>query len=400
MSENQVAKGYVAPGFEKVKTVFEENFKKRKELGASCCVYHKGKKVVDLWGGIRDIETGEPWEEDTISIVFSTTKGVSSMAVAHAHSKGLFDYDDSVSKYWPEFAANGKENISIRQVLSHQAGLCAIDEPLNLEQLGNPDALANAIGKQKPAWKPGQKHGYHGISLGWYESEIIRRTDPKKRTIGQYFQDEVATPLGLDFYIGLPDDFPRSRVAKIKGYKPWQMLFHLNKLPFGFVKNFLNPKSLTARSFTNPAILGKTGNYNMPELQRIEIAAANGIGNARSVAKAYSEFATGGKVLGLKQETLDALEQTAAAPTDGLMDQVMHLESAFSLGYLKPFPQFQFGTSSRAYGTPGAGGSFGFADPDAQVGFAYVMNKCGFYVWNDPREEALRNATYECIKLV
>lgn len=395
---NQITKGYVESGFEKVKAVFEDNFKKRGELGACCCVYYKGKKVVDLWGGIRNEQTGEPWEEDTISIVFSTTKGVSSMAVAHAHSKGLFAYDDKVSKHWPAFAENGKEDITIRQVLSHQAGLCAIDKPLDIEQLGNPDAIADAIGKQKPAWKPGQKHGYHGISLGWYESEIIRRTDAKQRTIGQYFQDEIAKPLGLDFYIGLPDDFPRSRVARIKGYKPWQMLFNLNKLPFGFVRNFLNPKSLTARSFTNPAILGETGNYNMPELQRIEIAAANGIGNARSVAKAYSEFVTGGKILGLKKETLDALEQTAAVPANGRMDQVLHLETAFSLGYLKPFPKFQFGTSNKAYGTPGAGGSFGFADPDAELSFAYVMNKCGFYLWDDPREKALRDATYECIK--
>ena len=136
----------------------------------------------------------------------------------------------------------------------------------------------------------------------------------------------------------------------------------------------------------------------MPELQRIEIAAANGIGNARSVAKAYSEFATGGKTLGLKQETLDALEQKATSPTDGLMDEVLGLESAFSLGYLKPFPKFQFGTSDRAYGTPGAGGSFGFADPDLELSFAYVMNKCGFYIWNDPRERLLRDATYACVK--
>ncbi len=395
---DQITKGYVEQGFEKVKAVFEENFEKRGELGASCCVFYQGKKVVDLWGGIRNHKTGEPWEEDTLSIVFSTTKGVSSMAVAHAHSRGFFQYDDKVSKYWAAFAENGKEDITIRQVLSHQAGLPAIDEPLGLEELGNPDALAAAIGKQKPAWKPGEKHGYHGISLGWYESEIIRRTDPKKRTIGQYFQDEIATPLGLDFYIGLPDDFPRSRLAQIKGYKPWQMLFHLNKLPLGFVKNFLNPKSLTARSFSNPAILGVTGNYNMPELQSIEIAAANGIGNARSVAKAYSEFATGGKILGLKQETLDALEGTATAPTDGRMDEVLRLETSFSLGYLKPFPELQFGTNNRAYGTPGAGGSFGFADPEAGLGFAYVMNKCGFYLWDDPREKALRDAVYECIK--
>ncbi|MFK7934449.1 MAG: serine hydrolase domain-containing protein [Saprospiraceae bacterium] len=397
---HQTPKGTVKSGFEKVKAVFAENFKKRGELGASCCAFYRGEKVVDLWGGIRDEATGAAWEEDTMSIVFSTTKGVSSMAMAHAHSQGLFDYDDPVTQYWPEFAANGKAEITIRQVLSHQAGLCAIDEPLGLEQLGNPDALAAAIGIQKPAWTPGEKHGYHGISLGWYESEIIRRADPQGRTIGQYFSDEIAKPLGLDFYIGLPDDIPRSRLATIKGNKPWQMLFNLNKMPFGFVRHFLNPKSLTARSFMNPIILGKTGNYNKPALQRIEIAAANGIGNARSVAKAYSEFATGGKILGLKPTTLAALEQPATTPTNGSMDQVLHIKTAYALGYLKPSPEFQFGSSSKAYGTPGAGGSFGFADPDAQLSFAYTMNKCGFYLFDDPREKALRDAVYECIKKV
>ena len=259
-----ITKGHVAPGFESVAQVFEQNFKLRGELGASCCVYHKGKKVVDLWGGIKDIKTKEPWEEDTVSIVFSTTKGVSSMAVAHAHSQGYFDYDAKMADYWPEFAQNGKDDITVRQVLSHQAGLCAIDEPISMEQLGDPDFMAAAIGKQKPAWKVGTKHGYHGISLGWYESELIRRVDPKKRTIGQYFHEEIAVPLELDFRIGLPNDFDRSRLATIKGYQPWQMLFNLNKMPWPFVKAFLNPKSLTARSFQNPKGLGVTSNYNKP----------------------------------------------------------------------------------------------------------------------------------------
>ena len=175
------------------------------------------------------------------------------------------------------------------------------------------------------------------------------------------------------------------------------MLFKVHKMPLPFVRQFLKKGSLTARAFTNPRILGKTGYYNIPALQAIEVPAANGIGNARAIAKAYSEFATGGKKLGIRPETLAALEAKATPSGSGLFDEVLRVSSAFSLGYLKPFKGLEFGSSERAYGTPGAGGSFGFADPDKQLGFSYVMNRCGFYIWNDPREAALRNATYRCL---
>lgn len=395
---SQFIHGRVASGFEEVRREFERNFSERGELGAACAVYFQGELVVDLWGGYRDEKTKAPWEEDTLVLVFSTTKGMASMAVAHAHSNGLIDYEALVVDYWPEFSQNGKENVTVRQLLSHQAGLCAIDEPLDLETMGDPDKMAAAIAKQKPAWEPGAKHGYHGISLGWYESELIRRVDPQKRTIGRYFHDEIATPLELEFFIGLPGDIPRSRIATIKGYRPWQLLFNLNKMPWTFVKGFLNPRSIAARTFANPAYLREINNYNEPRLQAIELPAANGIGDARSIAKAYSEFATGGKMLGLHLDTLNALQQPATPPRDGLFDQVLGIDTLFSLGYIKPMPTYPFGSSEKAFGTPGAGGSFGFADPELQVGFAYVMNKSGFYLMNDPREEALREATYRCLQ--
>lgn len=301
---NSLVQGEVAPGFEKVRAAFASNFSERNELGAACAVFHRGKKVVDLWGGIRDQKTNAPWEEDTLVLVFSTTKGVASMAVAHAHSHGLFNYDDRVADHWPEFAENGKEAVTIRQLLSHKAGLCAIDEPLDLAKLGDPDKVAYAIGKQKPAWTPGERHGYHGITLGWYESELLRRTDPQGRTVGQYFRDEIAKPLGVEFYIGLPSNVPRSRVAVLDAYQPWQMLFHLNKMPWPFVKNFLNPRSITSRSFANPRVLGVPTKYNEVAMQSIELPAANGIGQVRGIAKAYGEFAMGGAKLGIKPETL------------------------------------------------------------------------------------------------
>lgn len=389
--------GTVATGFELVRDEFQRNFSERGELGAACAVYHHGEKVVDLWGGIRNKVTGEPWEENTMVLVFSSTKGMASMAVAVAHSRGLFDYDERVATYWPEFAQNGKEKVTVRQLLSHQAGVCAITEPLDLEKLADPNRVAEAIAKQKPAWEPGTRHGYHGISLGWYESELVRRVDPQHRTIGKYFQDEVAKPLGIEFYIGLPKDIPASRIAKIDGYKKWQLLFNMDKMPRPFVLGFLNPFSITFKTFANPAILGEVNGYNERQMQLIELPASNGIGQVRHMAKAYSEFAMGGKTLGIKEETLNALKQPAKPPSGGLLDMVLGVETIFSLGYSKPFPDFRFGMNEEAFGTPGAGGSFCFADPAAQIGFAYAMNKTGFYLWDDPREKVLRDAVYRCI---
>jgi len=248
--------GFIEPGFEEVKEKFINNFKKGEEVGAACTAYYKGKKVVDLWGGYRDAKTRDPWKEDTLVLVFSTTKGISGLACALAHSKGYFEYDEKVSKYWPNFAQNGKEDITIRQLLSHKAGLCAIDEPLDLDALGDPDKMESAIAKQKPLWEPGKLHGYHGITLGWYESELIRRTDPQHRTIGQFFRDEIARPLGLEIYIGLPDEVPDSRIANI--YAPLyrlRMIFNTKKLPKAFVKAFLKKGTITNRTFSNPEVL-------------------------------------------------------------------------------------------------------------------------------------------------
>jgi CubicO group peptidase (beta-lactamase class C family) len=330
--------------------------------------------------------------------MFSTTKGVASMTLAVAHSRGLIDYDAPVASYWPEFAANGKEAVTVRQLLSHQAGLCAIDEPIETADLADLDRIADIVARQKPAWAPGARHGYHGITLGWYEGELIRRVDPQHRTLGRFFTEEVAQPLGIDFHIGLPDDVPAERVATIHGYKPTEMLLHLHELPRRFVFAFLNPRSITYRAFGNPRVTGLVNEYNRRDLLRAEIPAANGVGEPRAVARAYGEFATGGAILGLTEPTLDALKRPAVAPREGRMDVVLHIESVFSLGYVKPFPRFRFGTAADlAFGTPGAGGSFGFADPDVGVGFAYAMNRTGFRLYDDPRELALRDALYRSL---
>ncbi len=395
-----MVEGGVEPGWEPVADAFRVNFAARTEVGAACAVYHRGGKVVDLWGGFRDPTTSARWKEDTLVLVFSTTKGMASLAVAVAHSQGLFSYDEKVATYWPEFAQGGKADVTVRQLFSHQAGLCAIDEPMDLDLLGDPDRVAAAIAKQVPAWEPGTRHGYHGISLGWYESEIVRRVDQRHRTIGQFFADEVAAPLGIEFYIGLPDSVSDDRIAVMQGdWYRTKMLANLNKLPGKFVKGFLNPRSITARTFANPKVVGMPVRYNDREMRRIELPASNGIGQVRSIAKAYGEFATGGQALGIDEATMHALTDAAAPPSGGTYDLVLHDHTVFSLGFLKPWEHLVFG-SDRAFGTPGAGGSFGFADPALELGFGYAMNRMDYYLYDDPREKRLREAAVACAKAV
>jgi len=388
--------GDVDEGYGPVADEFRRNFAERGEVGAACTVYKDGRKVVDLWGGYRDGRTRKPWEQDTLVTVFSSTKGVSGLAIAVAHARGLIDYDQPVATYWPEFAANGKEKVTVRQLLSHQAGLAAIDRPLSVTDLADLDIVASALADQKPGWEPGHRHGYHAISLGWYEGELIRRVDPAKRSLGRFFAQEIAAPLGIEFYIGVPDSLDQDRIAYIHGYKPAEMMLHVGAMPWKFVAGFLNPRSITARSFANPKVLSQTGNYNLPEVRRLELPAANGTGTVDAIAAAYGEAATGGQKLGLKQSTLDILMKPATPPSGGLLDVVLRVDSIFSVGYVKPFPSFRFGASGgQAFGTPGAGGSFGFADPETGVGFAYAMNRTGFHLWDDPREFALRDALYQ-----
>jgi CubicO group peptidase (beta-lactamase class C family) len=389
--------GTVASGFEEVETEFKKNFLVRGELGAACAIYHRGEKVVDLWGGYRDRKTGDPWKNETLVLVFSTTKGISALTVAVAHSQGLLDYDEKVAAYWPEFAQAGKENVTVRELLAHQAGLCAIDEPLSPEVLADLDRLAAVLARQSPAWRPGTKHGYHYLSLGSYENELIRRVDPQHRSLGRFFQEEIAAPLGLEFYIGLPPEVSDSKIAPIEAFSALQMLLHINTLPPGMLLGYINPLSLTHRTLNNPK-LGSPGDLDRPEYRAVELPSAGGIGQVRAIAKAYGIFAAGGSELDIGRETLEELAAPAIPPPAGVHDEVMKVNMSYSLGFFKPSPAFRFGSSVKAFGTMGAGGSFGFADPDAQVGFAYAPNKMGFYMWNDPREQALRDALGRCLE--
>lgn len=394
----ELVQGDVEHGFGAVADAFRANFAAGTEVGAACAVYVDGRPVVDLWGGFRDGVARLPWQRDTMVTMFSTTKGVSSVALAHAHARGLLDYDATVASCWPEFGSAGKAEITVRQLLSHQAGLAVTDVPMDLEVLADPDKVAAAIDGQRPAWPAGTRHGYHGISLGWYESELLRRVDPGHRTIGRYFAEEVAAPLDAAFHIGLPAEVPAERLARIHGYKPAEMVLHLRELPPRFVRAFLDPRSATAKAFGNPRLLGVLDNYNRRDVLAVESPASNGTGEARGVARVYSALACGGDELGIGSATLSQLEEAATPPTHGPHDEILHVDTAFSLGYIKPFPSFRFGGCQwRAYGTPGAGGSFGFADPEHRVGFCYAMNRSGFRLWDDERERSIRDALYRVL---
>jgi CubicO group peptidase (beta-lactamase class C family) len=391
MKRTQVAiSGHVEPGFEAVREAFVENFDRRNELGAACCVYHGGKKVVDLWGGVRNALTGEPWKEDTMVCVYSTTKGLSALALALAHSRGLFDYDERVAKYWPEFAREGKERITIRQLLAHQAGLYAFDETGDKSVVADLDRMAVVLARQRPEWEPGTRQAYHGITIGYYESELLRRVDPKHRSLGQYFQDELATPLGLDFYIRLPEDIPNARLATLQSANRALAFFHV---PVLFVLATMNPRSRIRRALRgSELVLDEDRVY----ARNLEIPAGGGVGTARAIARAYGVFAAGGKELGLREETLRQLMAPPVPPVHGFRDEALKEEIRFSLGFARPGPSNPFGPPS-SFGMPGFGGSFGFADPASGIGYAYVLNRMDSY-FVDPRDLALRNAMYRSIE--
>lgn len=386
--------GGVAQGYGKVADAFRRNFDRGHEIGAAMTVYRDGVKVVDLWGGYRNGNTKTPWQQDTLVTVFSTTKGLASLAVAVAVAQGLISYDSPVADYWPEFAQAGKDVITVRQLMSHRAGLPVIDPPLTINDLKDPARIAAKLAAQPPAWKPGTRQGYHGVTLGWYSSELIRRADPAGRSIGRFFADEVAAPMGLDFHIGLPPSIDRDRIAQMHTWSPHEPLLHLNTMPARFVLGLLRPRSLTAKAFVIPGIR-ILDDINRDELREVEMPAVNGIGTAASVAKAYGCAATGGTEIGLTPGTLKELTMPAAPPSGGARDKVLGVDTSFSLGFVKPSPMTQFGSSDQAFGTPGAGGSFGFADPDTGIGYGYVMNKMGFHLISDPRELTLRKALFE-----
>lgn len=389
--------GSVSPEFDLVREEFLQNFRQRGEKGAACSVYYRGVKVVDLWGGYQCHESKKPWTDQTMSVAFSVTKGMAAAAMAVAHSQGLFDLDHPVAEYWPEFARHGKDQITVRQLLAHQGGLITVEPSLNSDILADHDQLADILADQKPHWQVGARHGYHTLTLGWYQNELIRRCDPHQRSLGQFFHDEIAEPLGIDFYIGLPEDVPEDRLSNVRGYHRVAVLGHLNQLPPLMVLSGIWPRSLVAKSIrtlpiNNPAHIASS------KYRHVEIPSANGIGQASAIAKVYDVLARGGSELGIEKSTWDELVAPPISPTGGPRDAILKIETYYGFGFSRPSRGFPFGTDYSAFGCPGAGGSFGMADPAHELGFAYLTNTMSFRIFDDPRERAIRKACYRCLE--
>jgi len=380
--------GSVRPGFEPVREAFVENFTRRGEAGGACCIYQDGERVVDLWGGVRDPANSEPWRADTMVVVHSATKGLAAMVLALLHSRGLLDYEERVSSYWPEFGQAGKAEITVRQLLAHQAGLFAFDEPVDRGGIADLDRLAEIMARQRPAWEPGERQAYHAISLGFYEGEMVRRIDPAHRSLGRFFADEIAAPLGLDFFIGLPESIPNSRLAPLEPPSRWEML---TGMPPTLMLRAMNRRSVLYRSLVaNPG----TGFYvdeNRMVVRNLEVPSGGGVGSARGIAQAYGAFAAGGQKLGLRPETIQALMASARPSRHGFFDETFRGPAKFSLGFMKPSESFPFGHPG-AFGAPGAGGAMGYADPEVGIGYGYVTNRMGTHLQGDPRDVALRAA--------
>jgi CubicO group peptidase (beta-lactamase class C family) len=387
--------GFVSRGFEPVRETFENNFDRLGELGGACCVYRHGKKVVDLWGGIRDKQTGEPWERETMVVIHSATKGLAAMTLAIAHSRGWLDYGERVATYWPEFAQNGKEHTTVRQLLAHQAGLFAFDEPVDRDTVADLDRLAKVMERARPAWPPGERQAYHGLTLGFYEGELLRRIDPRHRTLGQFFEDEIASVLYESMYIRLPKEVPNSQLATLAAPGRIEMLTGFRPLRL-MVEGF-NPHSNISRALmVNPG----TDVYFDPDrvyARELEVPAGGGVSTARGLAHAYGVFATDGTELGVKRETLELLAAPAIPPRHGFFDECLKGEVRFSLGFMKPCDNLSFG-GPRSFGSPGTGGALGFADPDAGIGYGYVTSRMGLKFAGDPRDIALRDALYRALE--
>lgn len=387
--------GDVDEGFGRVADEFRRNFAGRGDVGAAVAVFRDGRPVVDLWGGLRDSQRGLRWERDTMVPVFSTTKGITALVMASLRSKGLLDWDETVAHYWREFAEAGKETVTVRQLLAHEAGLAVVDTRLRSHHLTDYDALAAILAAQPPAWEPGTRRGYHAVTLGLYLNEIARRVDPRRRTIGRILADDFVEPLGLSLYIGLPDSIDLDEVAVLARISPRAALRQLPGVPWPLARQLADRHSASYRSLTNPA-LAPADRFTQRHVLKPELPSSNAVGTPRSIARLYGAAATADPKLPIDAVTLAELAAPVTAPVR--TDVLLRARRAYALGFSRPVPDFWFGSpGGRSFGTPGLGGSFGFADPDARVGYAYAPNRLGIRLSDDPREESLRRAVYACL---
>ncbi len=381
--------GTVAAGFEKVADAFRSNFDEFSELGAGFALYADGELQVDLWGGVADKASGRAWDDQTLQLVFSTTKGAAAICVARLVEAGKLNYSDPVSMHWPEFAANGKGDITVAQIMSHQAGLAWAEVPLTIDEILAVGPVVEALGAQAPLWEPGSTHGYHAVTYGWLAGELVRRIDG--RSIGRYFAEEVAGPLGLDFWIGLPES-EEGRVSTLESAPPPTDVAEL-----ALMMQLMGPGTPGFKALTmNGSILalGMAENpFNTRAFHATEMPAANGITNARSLAKMYAATVSdvdGGRVI--------APDTMRAASTEAVRgsDHCLVAETRFGMGFMLDNATVPL-LGPNAFGHAGAGGSLGQADPDTGVGYGYVMNQMLGGIAGDPRTIRLNAAVRACL---
>ena len=386
MSTTEI-QGTVEQGFGTVADAFAANFTERGELGAAFALYVDGAAKVDIWAGTADKRTDRPWSEDTLQLVYSTTKGAAAICVARLVEAGLVSYDEPVATYWPEFAAGGKEAVTVGQMMSHQAGLPYATAPLTFDDLMAVTPVVDALAAQEPVWAPGTRHGYHALTYGWLAGELVRRVDGRR--IGQYFADEVAAPLGLDFWIGLPES-EEPRVARLEAAPP-----PTDPEALAMMMQIAGPGTMgfNALFMSGVMMAGPADAFNSREVHATEMPAANGITTARSLARMYA--ATVGEVDGVRLIDDATVASARAEAVDG-PDACLVVSSRFGMGFMLDGELTPM-LSPSSFGHAGAGGSLGYADPDARVGYGYVMNQMAGGIAGDPRTVALNDAVRSCL---
>ncbi len=379
-------RGTVAPGYEPVADAFVRNFEQRGERGAAVAVYRDGRKVVDLWAGTRDVDGSEPWAVDTVQIVRSAGKGIAAAVPLLLHQRGQVDLDAPVSTYWPEFKANGKERVLVRDLLAHRAGVPALDRPLTPAEAADGAMGPAAVAAQRPQWEPGTDHGYHAQTYSWLIGELVRRATG--RTIGRWIAEEIARPLGLDFWFGLPAD-EAHRIGRIGPVEPPAGAAASGALRVrpkrSVVEAYRDPESLTRRAF---GAIDPFPDENDPAYRAAELPASGGIATARGLARCYAAMigpVDGHRLFAPATLTLARTEESAGP------DRVLVVNTRFGLGYMLHGPASPL-LGPGSFGHPGRGGSLGFADPESGVALGYVTNGLQKGVTADPRAQALVRA--------
>ena len=377
--------GTCDPKFKKVREIFAANFENGLEVGAAVAATIDGKTVFDLWGGHADKARTRPWTRDTLVNVWSTTKGITSICAHRLADQGKLDLNAPVAKYWTEFAQAGKETIPVNYLLSHRAGLPAVRKQLPMDAYTNWPVMCAALAEQELWWAPGTAHGYHAITFGYLVGEVIRRITGK--TVGTYLREEIAAPLKLDVHIGVDASFD-ARIAETIGAPPPPP-----GKPDQVAAMSADPESMTYKAIANPRMVVDPALVNSRAWRGAEIPAAGGHTTARALATLYGALATGGALDGYRVLTAAAIERAHTEQANG-PDLVLGVVTRWGLGFQLNQPVAPLGPNPRTFGHAGAGGSLGFADPDARIGFGYVMNQMGSDALIDGRAASLLSAMF------